>query len=285
MKIAYASDLHVDFWINELNFLNPRFKNLVDSYIENILRPPEADILIIAGDIGHYNKQNIEVLNKLGEYYKNIVVTFGNHDLYMISKTIQSNYDYNSFNRLSEFKQMCTENGIHFLDGDNIVIDGVRIAGGGMWYDIDGDISGWKSSTNDAVYIMEHKPLSNEYQGMYGALIPNHNTGFDCEKFYKNEVKKLENISECDVFVSHVIPVKLPPSLLPKSNRLNNRYRMMYESDNLELLKKIKAKYCIFGHSHTLYNNTYENINFLSSCIGYKSEKLNHKIEVFNVDL
>jgi predicted phosphodiesterase len=84
MKIGYISDLHIDFYVA----FNK--SHLLKKFIES-LNPEFYDLLIIAGDIGHYNQQNILFLNYFKEYSNKIIAVIGNHDLYLPTKRMQKN--------------------------------------------------------------------------------------------------------------------------------------------------------------------------------------------------
>ena len=49
MLIDYVSDLHLDFWYNP--------NKSPDNFIKSVLKPKGGDVLILAGDLSHYNWQ------------------------------------------------------------------------------------------------------------------------------------------------------------------------------------------------------------------------------------
>jgi metallophosphoesterase superfamily enzyme len=94
-----TSDIHIDFWVDATNNAQKQKKNF-RTLINKLLPSNPSDTLVIAGDLGHYNHQNKLFLITLREFYKNIILVHGNHDLYMISASIRKSFLYNSFNRL-----------------------------------------------------------------------------------------------------------------------------------------------------------------------------------------
>ena len=56
LKIDFISDLHLDFWVKELNPQNPKFNKQIQEFIK-MINPLDGDVLVIAGDIGHSNQQ------------------------------------------------------------------------------------------------------------------------------------------------------------------------------------------------------------------------------------
>lgn len=53
MKIAYISDLHLDFYIQP----HASWERKMPRLLEELLPTEKADVLIIAGDLSHYNSQ------------------------------------------------------------------------------------------------------------------------------------------------------------------------------------------------------------------------------------
>ncbi|MEO1923501.1 MAG: metallophosphoesterase, partial [Nautiliaceae bacterium] len=123
MKIGFKSDIHLDFWL-------PLYGD-IDSFIKEVLKPQKADVLIIAGDIGHYNDQNILLLEKLQEFFDYILITFGNHDLYLIDNKFKT-YKERLEGLKSRIKSLKK---VYFLDGDLMEIERVGFVGAGGWYD------------------------------------------------------------------------------------------------------------------------------------------------------
>jgi len=101
VKIAITSDLHLDFWIEPKGTVLKQEKKM-HSLIKKLMPVEEADAIIIAGDIGHYNNQNELFFRILTKFFKNVFWVFGNHDLYMVSKSNTKAFNDNSFNRLND---------------------------------------------------------------------------------------------------------------------------------------------------------------------------------------
>ena len=286
MKLAYTSDTHLDFWVKDVNPQSPKTHLKIKKYIKEILKPKEADVLVVAGDIGHYNKQNLILLTELKKIYKEVIVVNGNHDMYLVSKNIQNQYDYLSFKRSDEMKQMCKDNDIHYLDGDIVEIEGVRIGGTGMWYHLeDEDLYDWKDCMNDAQLIM-NGPITRSYGGwtMYNSGSDFISPTFKTQFHYEKEVKKLEKIKDIDVFVSHVSPITIPDEIKDERYGRNNKYNKFYESDNLKKLQETGAKHCVFGHTHIEKEFSVGGIDFHVSAVGYPQErKTSGEIKVLEI--
>ena len=100
-------------------------KTTILEIVENELWLKNADILVFAGDNSHYPRQNKLMLEKIAakKIYKKIFVTFGNHDLYIISNQQKSKYK-TSWDKVLELKQICEEiDTVEFLDGNIVEVE------------------------------------------------------------------------------------------------------------------------------------------------------------------
>lgn len=135
VKFDLISDIHLDFWVEHSGNL-AKMNRQLDAFIQLLLPASPSSTLVIAGDLGHFNKQNAMMLTRLKELYKHIVIAAGNHDYYLVSKSIKNKYKRNSLHRWAEMKQLLDPlPGVHILDGNSIEMDGIRFGGCGMWYD------------------------------------------------------------------------------------------------------------------------------------------------------
>lgn len=288
MQIDYVSDTHIDFWISELNTQNPKFQKQLSHYIDTVLKPKGSDILILAGDIGHYFKQDTEFILGLKKHYKHILLTFGNHDMYLVTKSTQNKYLYDSMNRLLEFKHWCKkQENIHFLDGNSVVIEGTSFAGAGMAWDGSYGkkfynlteyemVEHWKQVMNDSKLIFSGKPhisVPTAYGGNYTEC------SFDPLEFFKEQKKKLNRIEYCDVMISHYGP-KVPDNL---KEEYKNRTSSFYYFDGLEDIDRLGCKFWVYGHTHEKIDEIYNECNLLCSPIGYPGENKSTEISTFNI--
>lgn len=94
MKVDILSDLHLDFY-----FLEFPSKKDIRKVFDSIF-VDSGDILIIAGDIGHDNQQNINILKMIQRYYyKHIICILGNHD-YLKYYFVSRNFTHDAVNEL-----------------------------------------------------------------------------------------------------------------------------------------------------------------------------------------
>lgn len=187
MIVDILSDLHLDFYFkphfttleNVTSFFNPIFTNNSTRTI--------GDVLIIAGDIGHYNTQNIEVLKILQKkFYKYIICILGNHDYYLVNGEARYTFENNSFKRVKNLKKLINkEKNIYCLDGNIIEIDGIKFGGCNSWYDDSYMKRYFKQFDTNYINLL-WKQYINDSRLIYGI---NH---FDT--ISKIETQKLENI-------------------------------------------------------------------------------------------
>lgn len=104
MKILVLSDLHLEF----ANLLPPASK---------------VDVVILAGDI--WKKDHGIYWARSTWPDTEIVYVAGNHEFYRGERSVV----------LHLLREAAQETGVHFLDNDEIIIDGIRFLGATLWAD------------------------------------------------------------------------------------------------------------------------------------------------------
>lgn len=273
LKIGYVSDTHIDFYINSK-------EDKVSKYIDRILKPQGGDVLVVAGDISHYNSQIKKFLKTMTSFYNHVIFTIGNHDLYLISGGQRKKYKNDSFMRLSELKEWSlNETNIHLLDGNSITIDGITFGGLPNWYDCphERDIHLWNSVMNDSNLIYEGGKNHYVINLAYGYREAK--STFDTQAFRKKQEENFEKLKDIDILVTHICPNIIPSEYM--GDHTSPRSDMFYMTDDLERVKKTGAKYVIYGHNHTEVEWEDDKIHFLSNSIGYPSEHKGNSIKYF----
>jgi len=279
MRVDYISDLHIDFWVKEENPQNPKMKKQMSKYIKEI-GVQEGELLVIAGDLGHIYNQDTLFLTMLKEYYKNIIIVRGNHDMYLVSKKIQKRYKFDWKERVNHYKDFCKLNDIYYLDGNNIEINGKKIGGVGMSWDksyyeriskqkVSDTIVNelYLNTMNDGKFIFDKG--DNYYVSMAYGRKYFHST-FNPFQYFEDEMNKLKKIEEgLDLMVSHYAPI-VPPDI--PSKHKDNYDTTFYFFEGLEEVRRIKPKKWIFGHTHVNYDFIFENTQFLCNPLGYPNE-------------
>lgn len=239
-KFDLTSDLHTDFWVG-INGSPKKQERTMHTLVQKLIPLSPSNTLVVAGDIGHYNHQNVMMMKVLRQYYKDVVLVHGNHDLYMVSPSVMKKFSFNSFTRLADFMKSCESiPGVHFLHGQNVSIDGILFAGAGAWYDnsygrnrffasdraIDAK---WETYMNDFNYILARPG------------------NFDRHAYMKEQYDLLDKVIDgADVVVTHICPsAEFFP---PHYDILSSTF---YQFDGSAMLSRLSssAVWC-YGHAH-----------------------------------
>ncbi len=270
MKIDILSDLHIDFYFDKNRKIkDEQIKKLYDPIIKKDNREI-GDVLIVAGDIGHYNHQNIKVLKYFKEhYYKYIICILGNHDYYLVDKDSKLQFK-DSFARAEDMRlRINREENLYCLDGIIIEIEGIKFGGCDSWYN-DGYLkrqyqekdfseesinTSWNNCMNDAKYILGINKFND---------------------IWYIEKSKIEAVyDQCDVMITHISPSC-------KDEHFSSRFQSSFSNtffsfEGEKYLKNGSMKYWIFGHTHEELEYEeleYEEHNVKCICnpFGYPSE-------------
>ncbi len=235
----YISDVHID---THTDTVSPK---KMERTVKNLLFETEQEaftgkVLLIAGDIGHYPKQNAVFLKACETFFETVLCVFGNHEMYLLPGSMKERYS-DSFKKIEAMKDeiysVCSKTEV--LDGKSVFIDDVSVFGTPMWYDFSfltkkgyGEeyaLHIWKAVMNDA------------------RMIEGRNGRFDPLEYFDEQMRKLasKEAFSADVILTHVPPI-------PLGNRLygNSDYEAFYCFDGKEFLKNCKARYWICGHNH-----------------------------------
>lgn len=257
MKISYISDLHLDF---HAKFTKNQIKwqQRTEEFIDKLITSDngERDVLIIAGDLSHFNRQSMWAVELFSQHYSQVVVCYGNHDLYLVSKSQSSKYLNNSRNRLNELHAMllAIPNVYPLFTDKTFTYKGVVFGGNPLWY-----------------------PLETVEQKMFFNNISNDSQlikGFNIEDAYHTNQKQYELLltKKVDIMVSH----------FPVIN-IDSHFRYNSTACYLSTIKKINVKHWVFGHSHEqeVYEKPY--CTFYMNAIGYPDEHLDMRIRNFHI--
>jgi len=264
MKIDILSDVHFD------NYFYNKYKSddVIKFYSQIIDFNNPGDVLVIAGDIGHNNSQNIKILKLLKQYYKNIICVLGNHDYYLLGKENKSLFK-NSFERVENMRELInSQAGMYCLNGDIIEIDGIKFGGADGWYN-DGYFGRQYPTqifTRKSTNVM-WKNIMNDAEFIYGV------ENFD--DIFQIERPKIEKVyKECDVMITHVNPSAKKEYL---SVKYQNPSSTFFCFDGEEYLKNGSMKYWIFGHNHDVIEYKEYNVTCICNPLGYYNESGNGK--------
>jgi len=268
VKIDIISDLHLDFYFNETK------QKKEEVYLKTLdiwFKDKKSYILVIAGDLGHYNAQTEKIVKIIQKnYYKNVVCVLGNHDYYLLSKRQRNIYLNDSMNKVRNLRERLNAlDGVYCLNGNVIVIDGVRIGGCDSWYDakvwnVDDKneiVDLWKSTMNDANMI---KGIDNFY---------------DLVAIEQKKMKRCFN--KCDVMVTHISP-SIDKENIPQYKK-DEKLEGFYTFDGDQHLYYGNMQYWIFGHMHKPLEYEKYGTVCVSNPFGYPKQSKDFKIKTIEV--
>lgn len=284
MTISILSDLHLDFHFKSFK----QSKEEVQKYFDPIFTPivegvkvEPSDVLVIAGDLGHYNTESAKIIGFLRElYFKHIVCVLGNHDYYLINRIAMDDYDMNSYKRAEEMREMLNAiNGVHCLNGTVVEIEGVRFGGCDSWYDgqyllhnlnphfvttLDDVRAIWKYTINDASYMPNLRLF---------------------DEMWEIEKPKIEaTFQECDVMITHVSP-SIKPEHIPEIHFRKDDGTAFFAFHGEKYVEKTTAKVWIYGHTHTANSYDWHGVQMICNPLGYPGENRDVKDKRIEINL
>lgn len=265
-----TSDVHFDFFTHYGVEMDKKktFLSLWDSW------KPEAKNLLIAGDIGHIDQQNINCLKWLREeIYESICFVTGNHDLYLCNERSKT-----SMERLSDVAAGAAGlDSVYLLDGNVVEIGGVRVGGAMGWY----DGSYLKHFQED-----EYSPIDRSKAQYLWRSIMNDSrltTLKEFDELSSKEYNKLDNIvGDCDVILTHINPSNAKQHQAPLY--VNEDSTCFYNFDGKGLLQKTSAEYWVFGHTHDALQYKYNNTVVLSNPRGYPFQNTPYNLKQITIN-
>lgn len=246
MKIDYISDLHLDFHIPSKG----KWQSKLYTFLTDLLPKEKGDVLIIAGDLSHYNVQSFLLLEFFSDIYKQVFFVLGNHDYYLVSGRQEKKYHRKSIEREIELTHMISVlPNVKLLSlFEPFVYEGVTFAGSTSWYGLETieEQLFFKTVSNDSVLIK----------------------GIDISLMHKKEMEAYEKFQQVDVLITHVPPIMI-----------DSHFQYGSSSCYLNELPDIFAKVCIFGHCHTQEVFEKAGIIFCANALGYPDQKLPQAIQ------
>lgn len=256
--VDIISDLHLDFWVRPS--VSKSYRTM-KNFLRSLIPENPSKILLIAGDIGHYNYQNQQALIFFREIYDCVCWVHGNHDLYLINHTATKKYKRCSLNRLNNMiKRSNRIDGVHYLDGTSIEFNGLKIGGAAGWYDYSYGLNNFGKRFTEEMIHEKWKGYMNDYNLIYGK------EPFNPLKYAKQENVKFNNLLDCDVIISHVGPCH---------GRLEFKYKTLstafYYFDGEDHLYNLDENTLwLYGHTHSLFEYQHKmGCRMITNPLGY----------------
>lgn len=202
MKIYLTSDIHTE--MAQYSF-NPLF----DYECLRFDYPDEADVIVLSGDIGQWVNGLEWAANKFKG--KNIVYVAGNHEYYNLELSI-----------IEEIRVKAVELGIHFLEQNEVIIDGVRFLGCTLWT----NLNQYRPDTVTDIW-----GYLNDYRYIY------------CKKWWDNKQNKAQALWLMDLETRYGFD---PEFFSPTVSYLLHRQNIQWL--NNKLIQKFSGKTVVVTH-------------------------------------
>ena len=260
------SDIHLDFWVKPDSNLR-KMEKKIDLFVDSLIPSSPRNVLVIAGDLGHYNNQNVIMLRSLMRYYESIVIVRGNHDLYLVSGKQSKKYKWLSENRWREMKDFAKHMpGLFVLEGDTITLDGITFGGTGMWYDF-------------SYGMIEHGKTREELDQIWREEMRDRKFIKKQPDFAKEELRFDRIIDKSDVIVTHVGGDWSQLSLNSGYVR-GDLTTSFYFFDGSNWFDRLGGKTWCFGHVHDHYDYIRNDCRFINNAKGYPHDNPGSKIKM-----
>lgn len=241
MKIQILSDIHLEFSDHKFNVKNT-----------------DADVLVLAGDIGVGNSALPFIDALLQKHRKPIIYILGNHEIYQTS--VEAVKDV--WKRIDQDFE-----GLHFLDDDKIEIRGVNFIGGTLWTDI---------NKNNPISVEYLKSAMNDFNciGYKNRIL--HPT--DTEEFHSttlNYFKEAIDRTKPNVIISHHAPSYQSVSSGFRGSMLNPGFVSNLDGEFYEGAFQEDVPLWIHGHVHSSVDFRLNNTRVVCNPRGYWKHELN----------
>lgn len=247
MRLQLISDLHTEFLTGkELTVLQhlPIEKNL--------------DFLVVAGDLvvpGYQGSTLVEkIFDAIAEMARHVLYVTGNHEYYQGSK---------AWTETQLKTAMARHPNIHFLDNEELLLDGVHFVAGTMWYPV-----------GDGLNHLFARQMSDSFEIQNFTWAERENTIFT---HVVNTYARPETI---------VVTHHLPHSWTTPREFTNSTLNRFFVSDQSHVMKTKRPKLWLFGHTHTSCDIVFEATRLVCNPYGYPSERAGfgpYKAVVFDV--
>jgi predicted phosphodiesterase len=240
MKIQISGDLHLEY----INFEKVK--------ISELLHCSDANILILAGDIGSlYEPQKLRLfLEKICVRYRYVLYVPGNTEFYTCPRQVPKEFNY-LLNELLKIEKKISN--LFILNRKSVQIDDILFSGAILW-----SLPEDRLPSHFRIHEMSREMYTNKHMQDSKYILDS-----IC---YAGELGVKHH-----VIITHYCP-------LPGEK--NNRGDMYYNKNLFEKIPEVNncnTKFTwIFGHTHESFDQQLKGINFISNSRG-KLKSLNNK--------
>jgi Icc-related predicted phosphoesterase len=236
MKIQIKSDLHKETRPGSYRVSNANHKSIMN---------PEADLLIIAGDITNY-PDRFALHHELTRLDKPVIYVPGNHEYYRAESVNLV---------LPELTAMYEGTNVSFLNNSTIRIGYIQFICSTLWSDLSRPMDAILVSNALADFRVPGLNV-NWYRNEYS----------NSKKFVENSLKKFNKTTK--IVVTHHSPSPLSIAERFKGDALNAGF----SSDLTDLIRKHGPDVWIHGHTHDVFDYKISNTRVICNPKGYINE-------------
>jgi Icc-related predicted phosphoesterase len=237
MKIITYSDIHLEFGAN------------------TVPAPQDsADLMVLAGDIITF-KDFSPLAKFLRDWKKPVLYIAGNHEYYTLS---------NMRDDAVVFKTWLKEEHphVHFLQDEEVTIDGVNFFGGTMWTDFSG--------VNPQAMIVAQQQMNDFRYILSGGGLPL--KPIETVNLHEAFVEKLLAWFEKYLNGPRVVITHHAPVINPNTQYRNSPLAPAFNSlDMVAIIQKYQPRLWIYGHTHECDNQLVGKTQVISNQSGYPS--------------
>lgn len=260
LKLQYVSDLHLEHYkIHKEGELNPH----------QWLDPdPEADALILAGDIGWPEKPAYGLfLAWCSANWPRVFVVAGNHEFYTPSESFGHGELFSRHDKL-EFLRLTAKSlpNVHFLERERVELaPGIWVLGATLWSDIPEDLRKY------AVQGL------NDFRSIRGTDLGDLTTFDEYKRWHRRDREWLEGelaAVEAEGGKAIVVTHHIPTYKLIHEKYAENPMNCCYATDLEQLIQSQQPLAWICGHSHTAKQMRLGRTQLALNPWGYPGEKV-----------
>ena len=249
MRLRLLSDLH-------LCFMGDRGKSFIQS-----LNPDGVDVLCLAGDVMDMHVGFYDTLKLFSDQFRcPIVFVHGNHSFYNSNREVVVNSTLDAVSKIQ---------GVHWLDCSSVTINGQRFLGTPLWYRRSRPPSNILSTEEEwqEGFIREYNTVTKQ---VYVSRWSDFRWIEDLSSWVYDQNSRalsflLDNMSENDVVISHMLPSRLCVDV--KYERSITNAWFVYDVEPLIVDRK-PLVWC-FGHTHTSHDFDLGNTRMVCNPLGY----------------